>query len=165
MRSFTLFAAGLAVGLLGACSREEPAKPAAPAAQSPAPAETPAPRDFRNFSVESITRGAAIFQERCAECHGPMAQGHPDWQPGGRGKVVVAPPLNGTGETWRRSKQELIDIIKNGVRRNNIPVMPVWKGRLTEQDMEDTIMWFQALWPPEVYARWRKANAGNKQSS
>ena len=37
---------------------------------------------------------------------------------------------------------------------------------LSEQEIEDTIAWFQALWPPEVYDRWQRANAtSNSRSS
>jgi mono/diheme cytochrome c family protein len=36
--------------------------------------------------------------------------------------------------------------------------MPAWKGRLSDREIEDIITWYQALWPPEVYERWRKAN-------
>ncbi|MDH5649924.1 MAG: c-type cytochrome [Gammaproteobacteria bacterium] len=122
------------------------------------------------FSLESIARGAATFQANCAECHGPDAQGHPDWSPeqaSGKREVIVAPPLDGTGLTWRRSREDIAGIIKNGIRRNNFPVMPAWKGRVKDSDIEDVISWFQALWPQEVYDRWQKAQtstAGNKGS-
>jgi mono/diheme cytochrome c family protein len=45
------------------------------------------------------------------------------------------------------------------VKRKNEQIMPGWEGRLSEQDIEEVIVWFQALWPADVYARWRKANA------
>ena len=53
----------------------------------------------------------------------------------------------------------MIATIQNGAKRNGDPVMPAWKGRLGDQDIEDIIAWFQALWPADVYERWRKANA------
>lgn len=40
-----------------------------------------------------------------------------------------------------------------------LSAMPAWKGRLSDRDIEDVIAWFQALWPLDVYDRWRKANA------
>jgi mono/diheme cytochrome c family protein len=111
----------------------------------------------RLFSFESVMRGARLYQEHCAQCHGPEAQGHPDWE---NPQVAAAPPLNGTGNEWKRPKTELIAVIKNGVKRGNDPVMPGWNGRLSPQEMEDIVSWFQALWPLDVYDRWVKVNNG-----
>lgn len=130
------------IGLLVACGKEEPAAPLAPG-------QTALP-------MESILRGARVFQEQCAQCHGPDAQGHPDWQ---NPQVTAAPPLNGTGNEWKRSKSEMIAVIQNGAKRDGQPVMPGWKGRLTDQEIDDVIAWFQALWPVEVYEKWQKTNA------
>lgn len=130
--------------LVGACGKKEP--------------EAPAVKDQANrpFSTDSLFRGVRLFQEHCAQCHGPEAQGHPDWR---NPQVAAAPPLNGTGNEWKRRKQDMIATIQNGAKRNGDPVMPAWKGRLSDQDIEDIIAWFQALWPVDVYDRWRKANA------
>lgn len=112
----------------------------------------------RPLSLESVARGAHLYQEHCALCHGPEAQGHPDWE---NTQVVAAPPLNGTGNEWKRKKSDLIAIIKNGAKRNNEPVMPGLAGRLSDQEIEDVVTWFQALWPIDVYDRWLKVNAGS----
>lgn len=132
---------------LAACGRQE----------EPAPlrlAGEPAAEDTRPVSMDALLRGARLYQEHCAQCHGPEAQGHPDWQ---NPQVVAAPPLDGSGHVWKRSKKELVAIIQKGTTRSGQPVMPGWKGRLSDQDIEDIIAWFQALWPAEVYERWRKA--------
>lgn len=135
--------------VFSACGKKEPETPslkdAARAVQSD-----------RLLSMDGMLRGAQLFQQYCAQCHGPEAQGHPDWR---NPKVVAAPPLNGTGDVWKRRKQDMIAVIKNGVQRNGEPVMPAWQGRLSDREIEDIISWYQALWPPEVYERWRKANA------
>jgi mono/diheme cytochrome c family protein len=145
----------LVLGLfLAACSREE--EPAAPSRPAGAEAAGAAAGGEATVSLDAMLRGARLYQEHCAQCHGPEAQGHPDWQ---NPQVVAAPPLDGTGPVWKRSKRELIAIIRNGAKRGNQPVMPGWQGRLSDQEIEDIIAWFQALWPAEVYERWRKANA------
>ena len=129
---------------LSACGKKEP--------------ETPIARNQadRLLSTESLFRGVRLYQQHCAQCHGPEAQGHPDWR---NPQAAAAPPLNGTGNEWKRRKQDMIATIQNGAKRNGDPVMPAWKGRLGDQDIEDIIAWFQALWPADVYERWRKANA------
>jgi len=122
--------------------------------RTPEPAAPP--RSERIFSVEQVTLGARLYQQHCAQCHGPNAQGHPDWQTAG---VVAAPPLDSTGNAIKRSRASLLAVIRDGAVRNGAPVMPAWKGRLSDGDIEAVISWFQALWPPEVYDTWRKTAA------
>jgi len=111
-----------------------------------------------HFDPVSVARGAQLFGERCAQCHGPQAQGHPDWQTPSDGSFAAAPPLNGTGNDWKLSRAQLAAIIKNGVRRktDNADIMPAWKGRLKDGDVEDVINWMQSLWPADVYQTWIK---------
>lgn len=135
--------------LLSACGKKEP--------------ETPSVKPSERLpSFESLTRGARLYQEHCAQCHGPEAQGHPDWQ---NPQVAAAPPLNGSGNEWKRSQRELLNIIQNGAKRHGEWVMPAWKGRLSDLEIEDIVTWFQALWPADVYERWRKANVSSAPSA
>lgn len=130
--------------VLAACEKKDQLAPipTTPLAQAP-------------VSLAALDRGARLFEQHCAQCHGPEAQGHPDWQTSG---VVAAPPLNGTGNDWRRTRAQLVAVIKDGAMRNGQPAMPAWGGRLSDREVEDIINWFQALWPAEVYATWLKTN-------
>jgi mono/diheme cytochrome c family protein len=145
MKHLPWFVVGCGLWLCG-CSRQESPPAATPSSIAPGGAE-PTP------SLAALDRGARLFQEHCAQCHGPEAQGHPDWQTPG---VTAAPPLNGTGNDWKRSRAELGAVIQNGSKRNGALVMPGWKGRLTEAEVNDLVAWFQALWPPETYVKWQK---------
>jgi mono/diheme cytochrome c family protein len=151
MRRFVVMA--VAALLVVACGKNEREKTAL---------STAANQVERTFTTESLFIGVRLFHEHCAQCHGPEAQGHPDWQ---NPRVAAAPPLNGTGDVWKRRKQDMIAVIKNGVQRNGEPVMPAWKGRLSDREIEDIISWYQALWPAEVYERWRKANVSETAPS
>lgn len=138
----------VAAALLAACSSERPA---------PGAALPPAGR----FDPVSIARGADLYAEHCAQCHGPQAQGHPDWQTPSDGSFSAAPPLNGSGNDWKRGRRELVAVIQNGiVRKDGALVMPAWKQRLSERDIDDIIAWFQSQWPAPVYEGWYKANQG-----
>ncbi|MHB8743297.1 MAG: c-type cytochrome [Sulfuricaulis sp.] len=139
----------MAVLLIGGCGKNAPPAPSATGS-------VPAPQANESFPAASLSRGARLYQENCAECHGPEAQGHPDWR---NPQVVAAPPLDGSGNAWKRKKQDLIAVIKNGASRQGVPAMPAWQGRLSDQDIEDIMTWFQSLWPADVYARWRQDNA------
>lgn len=157
-------AAVLAVAalVLLSCSREQPpqsAKPAPPSPEGSAAPTATASAPLRDFSVENLSRGAALYGEHCLQCHGPDAQGHPDWQTPSNGSFTAAPPLNGTGNDWKRTRSQLLAVIKKGASRDGYPAMPAYDERLDDRDIESIIAWFQTLWPPEVYQRWLKANA------
>lgn len=137
--------------LLAGCTKEDGQTAKAPAVPSGA--------RLQDFDPGKIARGAALFEQHCAQCHGPQAQGHPDWQTPSDGTFTAAPPLDGSGNEHKRSKQQLVAVIKNGARKNGVDVMPAWKGRLRDDDVEAVIQWFQSLWPPEVYVAWQQANA------
>ena len=32
--------------------------------------------------------------------------------------------------------------------------MPAWGGKLSDQDIDAVIAWFQSLWPDAVYGEW-----------
>jgi len=136
----------IAMGLLASsCSQESPPSSTQPGAEG-----------IRQFDPGSVARGSALFLAYCAQCHGPEGQGHPDWQTPSNGSFSAAPPVNGTGNDWKRSRIELAEVIKNGARRksDNADIMPAWKKRLNERDIDDLLNWMQSLWPPEVYNRW-----------
>ena len=142
----------LAAAALVACSKDDPSS------NSVTPAGS-------RFDTASIARGAELYAQHCALCHGPQAQGHPDWQAPSDGSFAAAPPLNGTGNDWKRSRRELIAVIMDGVvRKDGVPVMPAWMQRLSERDIADIIAWFQSQWPAPVYEGWYKANLGATKS-
>lgn len=153
MRSRFITASRVAVallvagGVLGGCSKKE--------TPAPAPAQKSAAAT-RAVTMETMMNGARLYQEYCAQCHGPEAQGHPDWQ---NPAVTAAPPLNGSGNEWKRSRSEIIAIIQNGITRQGEPVMPAWKGRVADKDLDDLLTWMTALWPNDVYERWQALNA------
>lgn len=153
------------VMLGAACSRDDDVASTGATLQGEPGVTPPSDELARKFSLEAMSRGAAVFQANCAQCHGPQAQGHPGWEEGVNSEFAMAPPLDGTSSLWQRNKQDIINTIKQGIKRGNTPVMPGWKGRLSEQEIEDTIAWFQALWPPEVYDRWQRANATSDSRS
>ncbi|MCG6975965.1 MAG: c-type cytochrome [Acidiferrobacterales bacterium] len=139
------------------CSKKDEEKTVEGAASSMTEAEQA--DAGRLFDVERIARGAKLFQEKCAQCHGPEAQGHPDWERGRKEGYAAAPPLNGTGTDITLSKIKMMTIIRNGLKQNGLPVMPAWAGRVSDQDIEDVITWFQALWPADTYQAWQRAYA------
>ena len=131
--------------LLTACSNET--------AEIPAPA--PAERD--SVAPEQLLSGAQLYRQNCAVCHGEQGIGDPNWRKRGADGRFPPPPLNGTAHTWHHPWAQLHDTIKNGgpAGQSN---MPAWKSKLSDRQIDDIIVWFQSLWPDEVYQIWYRIN-------
>lgn len=108
----------------------------------------------RTLDFAAIARGAELYAQYCAACHGEQAQGAPNWQELDPDGKVRPPPLNGTGHTWHHPKAGLRHVIKNGGPPGSN--MPAFKDRLTDRQINDIIIWFQSLWPEEIYQAWYK---------
>lgn len=129
-------AALLALVMLTACQEEQ----------------TPAVEVERNVDKAQVARGQALFAQHCARCHGERAQGDPQWRRRNPDGTFPPPPLDGSGHAWHHPYGWLKEMIRNGSAPQGN--MPAWGATLSEQQIEDIIAWFQALWPAEVYAAW-----------
>jgi len=120
-----------------------------------APPPTPTTAANLRFDTATLAEGASLYQTHCAQCHGPQAQGHPDWQTPSDGTFAAAPPLNGTGTDKSRTRAELRATIAQGRKHGNEPIMPGFASRLQPGEIEALMNYLQSLWPPEVYAAWQ----------
>lgn len=136
----------------------EPAPPVAepelPAAATvPAPAEKPKNLAARKLDPEKIKRGEATYTKNCASCHGPNGEATPGWRiPAADGRYPP-PPLDGSAHAWHHSTETLETMIRDGSPGAG---MPAWNGKLTNQEIDDVIVWIKSLWPDEVYDIWYK---------
>jgi mono/diheme cytochrome c family protein len=75
------------------------------------------------------TKGQAVYQANCTTCHGSSLEGN------------IGPALNPIahlpGVTNPLDPTYLIDTITNGLTPSSGPVMPAWKGKLSDQDIKD----------------------------
>lgn len=112
---------------------------------------------------QQLARGKVLFQENCAVCHGADAQGAFNWRtPGSDGKYLP-PPLNGTGHAWHHPRAALQQTIRNGTIALG-GSMPPWRDKLSEQDINDLISWFQSQWSEEVYQAWWEIDQRARQA-
>lgn len=100
-----------------------------------------------------VRRGAQIFEQNCAVCHGERAQGAENWQQRNEKGRFPPPPLNGTAHAWHHPYAQLRDIIENGTGEQGGD-MPAWEDTLSDEEIDAVIAWFQSLWPEEVYEAW-----------
>jgi mono/diheme cytochrome c family protein len=107
----------------------------------------------RDFDPAQIERGQIIFQKNCAGCHGQNAEGTTNWRKPLENGRYPPPPLNGTAHAWHHSTEELKQFILNGGPPGE-GRMPGWANILTDQEIDDVLVWIKSLWPDEVYEGW-----------
>jgi len=107
----------------------------------------------RDFDPAQIARGQIIFQKNCAGCHGQNAEGTTNWRKPLENGRYPPPPLNGTAHAWHHSTEELKQFILNGGPPGE-GRMPGWANILTDQEIDDVLVWIKSLWPDEVYEGW-----------
>ena len=107
----------------------------------------------RQFDPAQVARGEQVYRQHCSTCHGADAQGDPAWRKRKANGFFPPPPLNGSGHAWHHPRTMLHDMIANGSKPGE-GEMPAWKDKLTSEDIEAVITWFQSRWPEPVYAAW-----------
>lgn len=109
----------------------------------------------RKMDFAQITRGGKLFQQNCAVCHGTMAEGAPNWQKMDANGKFPPPPLNGSAHAWHHPQTVLVDTIKNGTAKLG-GNMPAWKDKLSDDEINAIIAWFQSKWSDEIYSAWHE---------
>ena len=112
---------------------------------------------IRTMDFAQITRGGKLFQQNCAVCHGKQAEGVSDWQKMDANGKFPPPPLNGSAHAWHHPHKVLVDTIKNGTAKLG-GNMPAWKDKLSDDEINDIIAWFQSKWSDEIYSAWYERN-------
>ena len=109
----------------------------------------------RDFDPAQVERGETVYRANCVGCHGKNGEATPDWRKPGENGKYPPPPLNGTAHTWHHSTEVLKKTILEG-GPPEFGSMPAWEGKLTDQQVDDVIIWIKSLWPDEVYDVWYK---------
>ncbi len=160
---------GVVSGFILGCNEPSPPAPktilapSTPFSASPDTVPTPPPvaepkqqsqtMVMRKLDPENVRRGKIIYNANCATCHGPNGESTPDWRnPGADGKYPP-PPLNGSAHTWHHSTETLEKMIREG-SPPGIGGMPAWDNKLTNQEIDDVIVWITSIWSDEIYNIW-----------
>ncbi len=107
----------------------------------------------RWYSEQQVKKGADLFAQNCASCHGAKGEGTKNWKTPDDNGVYPPPPINGKGHAWHHDLALLRGTVKNGGK----PVggtMPAFGDRLSKEDIDAVIAYVQSLWPEEIYQRW-----------
>jgi len=119
--------------------------------------------------VALVARGAEIYREQCAACHGARLEGQPDWRrrrPDGR---LPAPPHDASGHTWHHADQQLFNVIKQGTAAfaaaGYKTDMGAYKDTLTDRDIWAVLAYIKTKWPPQVRKRQAAITARSKKQA
>lgn len=109
----------------------------------------------RNLDAEQIRRGEAVYRANCTGCHGLNGEATPDWRKPNPDGKYPPPPLDSSAHAWHHSTEVLKKTILKGTPPE-IGSMPAWEGKLTEQQVDDVVVWIKSLWSDEIYDIWYK---------
>jgi thiol:disulfide interchange protein DsbC len=107
----------------------------------------------RWYTDEQVVQGKQLFAANCARCHGKNAESVPNWRKRDANGNYVPPPLNGTAHAWHHS----LGILRQTIRKGGKPVggiMPAFEDKLSDDQIDAIIAWFQSLWSDEIYSMW-----------
>jgi mono/diheme cytochrome c family protein len=112
------------------------------------------PLDPRDLAQVEVGRG--IYGNACASCHGPSLEGQPNWRALLESGRSAAPPLNGSGPSWRRPDGDLFAIVKKGPAAYSAGYqadMPAFAQQLSDEEIAATLAYIKSTWPPDLQAR------------
>lgn len=108
----------------------------------------------RNLDAQQVERGREVYAKHCMECHGENGKGQPgDWRIRDAQGRFPPPPLDDSAHAWHHPTAVLLEVIREGSPGGQ-GNMPAWKGKLSEQEMQDVVTYIKSLWSDEVYGLW-----------
>ncbi|MCB0004787.1 MAG: c-type cytochrome [Anaerolineae bacterium] len=118
---------------------------------------------LRPDDTRLIARGAALYAAQCASCHGKNLEGQPNWRERGPDGLLPAPPHDASGHTWHHPDATLIRITRDGVAAvagnpGYRTAMPVYRGRMSDEDIVAVLSWIKSQWPADVRSRHDRMN-------
>jgi len=110
----------------------------------------------RHLDPAQVARGEAVYSQHCLECHGAGGKGQPgDWRIRDAEGYFPPPPLDDSAHAWHHPTAALLEVIRDGSPQGQ-GRMPAWKGKLSEQEMQDVVVYIKSLWSDPVYKLWSK---------
>jgi mono/diheme cytochrome c family protein len=118
-----------------------------------------------------VARGAVIYAEACAACHGAELEGAANWREPGPDGRLPAPPHDETGHSWHHGDRLLFDYTKLGgagaLAKQGVTGfdsgMPAFEGVLTDQEIWDALAYIKSEWPEDVRAAQAERDALARQ--
>lgn len=129
-------------------------------AATPAAAEVRLPYD----DPMAVARGAPLYAEYCASCHGADLEGEDNWRMRDDQGYMPAPPHDQTGHTWHHADALLFDLTKRGVAamvgNGYRSRMPGYADILTDDEILAILGYIKSTWPDAVIRRHNRLTGG-----
>ncbi len=117
---------------------------------------------FAYWDSDTVARGAALYAETCAACHGAELEGEADWRARRADGGLRAPPHDATGHTWHHPDAQLFAITKYGTEAvTGGAVTSDMRGfgdLLSDEEIGAVLAFIKAQWPDEIIARHNELN-------
>lgn len=121
---------------------------------------------LRPDNKDVVARGAEIYAQQCASCHGKNLEGQPNWRsrlPTGR---MPAPPHDESGHTWHHNDRLLFRLTKEGpaavIGSNYQSDMKGYAEALLDRDIIAVLSYIKSKWPSHVRARHDRINEAQR---
>jgi mono/diheme cytochrome c family protein len=111
----------------------------------------------RWYTQQQIKSGRTVFDMNCAVCHKDNAQGTTDWKKTLPDGSLPPPPLNGSAHAWHHS----LSVLRNYIKEGGKPLggnMPGFNDKLSENEIDSVIAYFQSYWTDDIYELWLGRN-------
>lgn len=125
---------------------------------------------LRPDDPQVLAVGKAVYQARCAACHGARLEGQqPNWRERDAAGRLPAPPHDASGHTWHHSDELLLRVTKYGMAKavnlkDYDSLMPAFEGVLTDAEIIAVLSWIKAQWPPEIRKLQEEVNAAAERN-
>lgn len=118
---------------------------------------------FPYDNADAVARGAVLYADYCASCHGSNLEGQADWRVPGPNGRLPAPPHDETGHTWHHPDAQLFDIVKWGtaaiVGNGYESDMAGYDGLLSDTEIKEVMAYIKSTWPDHIISRHDEMNA------
>jgi mono/diheme cytochrome c family protein len=111
--------------------------------------------------AQQVARGKQFYDQNCARCHGENMSGESDWRKRKDDGKLPAPPHDESGHTWHHPDKLLFGIVKHGLVPPYAPAnyssnMPSFAGKLTDQEIWDTLAYIKSRWSADIQEKQRQ---------
>ena len=108
---------------------------------------------YPTLDPSQVGLGRDLYIRNCASCHGPNAEGAPNWATPGPDGLHPAPAHDDSGHTWHHPDRVLYETIRDGMSdplQPGAPLrMPSFRETLTDSEVLALIAYFKSLWSEE----------------
>ncbi len=96
------------------------------------------------IAKDQVSRGAVVFKTNCVLCHGVKGDGK------GRASVLYDPPPANLTTSDKNDEYKKMIITQGGKAMGRSEVMPIWGEQISEQQIDDVVVYLRTLLLPEA---------------